>query len=267
MQTPLSRLEARLQHLIEEGTARLFASQDMRNVLISRLAESMQAKVGYDAEGHIIAPHIYTIEVNPLHAADLKGSQSLNEALKSALQQAAEEEEITLTDEPIIHIAPADDLAEGDFRVRSTGLGEGLSETQSFQLPEASPAHQAPAGAFLIVNGANVFPLDQPIVNIGRKSDNQLVIDNSHVSRRHAQLRAIDSHFHFFDLGSTAGSSINSQTVRSAILVPGDVIHLADVPLIYGQDSASAVTQEIHIEKPNSARKGGGTSVTTKPIS
>jgi hypothetical protein len=261
MQNPLNRLEARLQQLIEEGTARIFAGQDMKSLLIQRLADSMHAQVAFDDQGKLIAPHIYTIEVNPMHAADLKANQGLLDALKAALQAAAQEREIGFSDEPVIHIAPAEDVAEGDFRVRSAGLGEAIADTQSLRLAPAAQGHQAPNGAFLIVNGADIFTLDQPIINIGRKSDNQLVIDDAHVSRRHAQLRAIDGHYHFFDLGSTAGSTINGQTVKSAILVPGDVILLASVPLIYGQDSAPAdETQEVRAKPaPSSASTSAGT--------
>ena len=96
------------------------------------------------------------------------------------------------------------------------------------------------------MGGAEIFPLTLPIINIGRKKDNHLVIESPAVSRRHAQLRAISGHYHFFDLGSSGGSKINNSDAKNAILLAGDVINLAGVPLIYGQEAAqtSAVTQE-----------------------
>jgi len=100
-----------------------------------------------------------------------------------------------------------------------------------------------PSAAFLIVAGTEIFPLNLPIVNIGRKSDNHLVIENPQVSRRHAQLRAISGHYHFFDLGSTGGSKVNNQEVKTAALLAGDVISLAGIPLIYGQDAAQSGSQ------------------------
>jgi hypothetical protein len=55
-------------------------------------------------------------------------------------------------------------------------------------------------------------------------------------------------------LGSTGGSRINGAETKSAILLAGDVISLADaVPLIYGQDAAQASeqTQEIRTNGKN----------------
>jgi hypothetical protein len=250
----LNRLEARLQRLIEEGTARLFATQDTKGMLASQLIEAMQAEVSFGSGETLLAPSTYTILVNPEHAAALKSNSALLEDLCGALQHAAAESSIKLSGQPVVHVAPQEGLAEGEFRVRAAGVGESLSQTQTLRKLAESGEHQIPAGAFLIVAGAQIFPLDQPIINIGRKSDNHLVVENPQVSRRHAQLRAIAGHYHFFDLGSTGGSRINGAETKSAILLAGDVISLADaVPLIYGQDAAQASeqTQEIRTNGKN----------------
>ncbi|MQC26322.1 MAG: DUF2662 domain-containing protein [Chloroflexi bacterium] len=264
MKTPFGRLEARLQHFIEEGTARLFSTQDLKSELTSRLAESMHAQVHFDADGQLVAPGTYTIDVSSRLAATLKSNQSLVSSLQAALLSAASDAKIHLDSEPILHIAPNDELAQGEFRVHSTVVGQSLAVTQSLEAQPKVQEVQTPAGAFLIVNGTEIFPLNLPIINIGRKSDNHLAIDDSHISRRHAQLRAIDGHYHFFDLGSTGGSNINGQSSRSAILLPGDVIHLAGVPLIYGQDRATPQeeTQELAVAPQN---KNNRTRASTKP--
>jgi pSer/pThr/pTyr-binding forkhead associated (FHA) protein len=92
-----------------------------------------------------------------------------------------------------------------------------------------------PEDAFVIVDGIRVIPLTQPIVNIGRRVDNTLVIDDPRVSRTHAQLRAINGRYIIFDLNSTGGTFINGERVTQSILYPGDVISLAGADLIYGQ--------------------------------
>lgn len=245
----LNRLEARLQRLIEEGTARLFATQDTKGVLASQLVEAMQAEVSFGSGEALLAPSTYTILANPEHAAGLRSNSALLEELGAVLQAAAAQSAIQLNGQPVLHVAPQEGLAEGQFRVRAAGLGESLSQTQTLRKLNEEDEHQIPVGAFLIVAGAEIFPLNQPIINIGRKNDNHLVIENAQVSRRHAQLRAIAGHYHFFDLGSTGGSRVNGVDVKSAILLAGDVVSLAGVvPLIYGQDAnpESAQTQEIH---------------------
>lgn len=249
-----SRLEARLQRLIEEGTARLFSAQDTRSILASQLIEAMQADVSFSGSEELLAPGTYTILAHPEHAASLRANAALMEELGGALKRAAEASGILLAGEPVFHIAPQDGLTEGEFRVRASGLGESLSQTQSLQALAAAEA-QIPAGAFLIVGGAQIFPLNLPIVNIGRKSDNHLVLENPQVSRRHAQLRAINGHYHFFDLGSTGGSRINNAEVKSAVLLAGDVINLAGVvPLIYGQDAAEEPQQTQEIPPSSNGR-------------
>lgn len=94
-----------------------------------------------------------------------------------------------------------------------------------------------PENAFLIVEGVKVYPLSQTVVNIGRRLDNQLVIDDPRVSRNHAQLRAIKGRFVVFDLNSTGGTFVNGQRASQSVLYPGDVISLAGVTLIFGQDN------------------------------
>jgi hypothetical protein len=242
MSQSLNRLEARLQRLIEEGTARLFASQDTRGLLASRLIESMQAEVSFGEGDLLLAPATYTIHANSEHAAALKSNKQLLDELRKALTQAAAESGVQLAGEPVLHIAPEDNLAAGEFRVRCAGMGESLGNTQSLN-PATLATHMIPKGAFLIVGGSQIFPLNMPIINIGRKSDNQLVVDHPQISRRHAQLRAISGHYHFFDLGSTGGSKVNGVSVKSVALLAGDVINLAGVPLIYGQDASQGLSQ------------------------
>lgn len=240
MNSSLSRFEARIQRFIEEGTARLFSSQDTKSNLAASLIEAMQAEVHF-AEGDIlVAPSIYTIQASAEHAASLKANHPVLDEIKAALLLAAGQSGIQIPGELILHVVPQEDLPAGEFRVRCSGAGENITQTQSLRKAVEPASYQIPAGAFLIVGGTEIFPLNLPIVNIGRKNDNHLVIENPQVSRRHAQLRAISGHYHFFDLGSTGGSKINNLEVKTAALLAGDVINLAGVPLIYGQDAAQS---------------------------
>jgi len=92
-----------------------------------------------------------------------------------------------------------------------------------------------PKKAFLIVNGADIFPLEKKVINIGRMEDNDIVLPNAHISRYHAQLRAGEGSFLLVDLNSTSGTSINGEKITRKVLAPGDVISMAGIPIIYGQ--------------------------------
>jgi pSer/pThr/pTyr-binding forkhead associated (FHA) protein len=89
--------------------------------------------------------------------------------------------------------------------------------------------------------------LNGGVVNIGRRPDNHLVIDDARISRLHAQLRLVRGRYMLFDLESTGGTFINGERIRQHTLRPGDVISLAGVPLVYGQDddSAGSDTQQL----------------------
>ena len=93
-----------------------------------------------------------------------------------------------------------------------------------------------PDNAYLFIEaGEKVYPLSVSLINIGRRLENQIVIDDSRVSRNHAQLRAIKGSFVLFDLNSTGGTFVNGARISQAELHAGDVISLAGVALIFGQ--------------------------------
>ena len=97
---------------------------------------------------------------------------------------------------------------------------------------ELKDANQATG--FLIVDGSKVITIDKPVINIGRKSDNHIVINNEYVSRHHAQVRMIEGRYVIQDLNSTVGTSVNGERIDQHYLNPGDVISLGGVPIIFG---------------------------------
>jgi len=107
-------------------------------------------------------------------------------------------------------------------------------ETNTNNEPESNDA--IPENAFLIIEGMKIHPLKESVINVGRKLENHVVIDDPRISRTHAQLRVIKGHFVLFDLNSTGGTFVNGQRTSRTVLYPGDVISLAGVTLVFGQD-------------------------------
>ncbi|MFF7356507.1 FHA domain-containing protein [Streptomyces filipinensis] len=71
----------------------------------------------------------------------------------------------------------------------------------------------------------SVRPLPARSVRIGRAADNDLVVEDLVVSRRHAELRArTDGTYEIVDLGSHNGTYLNGRPVTRAPVRPGDIV-------------------------------------------
>ena len=62
--------------------------------------------------------------------------------------------------------------------------------------------------------------------SFGRMPENDLVIADPNVSRRHAEIRPIGPSFVIVDLGSTNGTKVNGATVSQHTLRSGDKISI-----------------------------------------
>jgi hypothetical protein len=91
------------------------------------------------------------------------------------------------------------------------------------------------ADAFLIIQGRQHIALDRPVTRIGRRMDNDIVLDLPSISRQHAQIRWRQRYFALYDVSRHGQTAVNGVPVREHILRPGDVIALSDVMLVYGE--------------------------------
>lgn len=80
-------------------------------------------------------------------------------------------------------------------------------------------------------------PLDREQVTIGRKPDNDVVIDNPAVSGHHAKLSRVQSVFFLEDLGSTNGTFVNEKKIDKRQLKDGDRVTIGKHVLIYEDEA------------------------------
>lgn len=235
----LDELESRLQSLVEGGAARLFSGYAPDKDLAHRLVDAMLSQSRQNSEGKFIAPNLFILSVHPDHATLLRQEEKFFEELTHQLQNTGEQAGLNFLSPPVIRIAEDPDIALYHYRVSAQVSLENLAHTTDILVETDPETQNLPPNAFLILNGTQVIPLDQSVINIGRRPDNHIVIDDPRVSRVHAQIRAIKGRFVIFDLDSTGGTFVNSQQIHQSTLFPGDVISLAGYPLVYGQDSTS----------------------------
>jgi hypothetical protein len=237
MKAHLDRLERELKNLVEGSLASLLNSRLTASAVASQLAKAMQEVVKRDDNGRMYGPDQFALTLHPDDAQTLLTKlPGVQQSLGEGLTVAARESGLLLALDPHVTIAADPTLARWEIRVVAWHSGSPLEFTHPMPRAESQAVNPLPEGAFLIVNGTGHFPLDRPVVNIGRRLDNQLILDNPHVSRTHAQLRARKGRFVIFDLGSTSGTKVNSRLIKQHTLRTGDVITIAGVRLVYGED-------------------------------
>lgn len=232
----LSQLETHLQKLVEGSTARLFSDPKASSDLASQLAGAMRDGVLPGVDGELVAPNLYTIQVHPDLASEIEGDAILLEHIRGSIRELCREAGLVLDGPLVIRIEAQEASKPGEFQVLAENSQEDLPSTVSHEVKLAEALEAIPENAFLIVNGTQVYQLNKAVVNIGRREDNHLVIDDKRVSRLHAQLRASGGRYLVFDLDSTGGTWVNGERIRQQALKPGDVISLSGLPLVFGQD-------------------------------
>jgi hypothetical protein len=233
----LSRLEERMETLVEGTFARLFPGRLQPRDIALQLARALE-----DSLSNGTPAVRYAVRLNPADAQGLLGEQPrLAEVLAEELVTAARETRLTLPNTPEILFLP--DAMIKPRSVVVTAETAPLTDTAATPVPAHSPTSPiAPPRAFLILEGERTLPLDQPIVSLGRRLDNHIILDDARVSRAHAQLRLRFGRYMLYDLGSTGGTFVNGQRIHECVLRPGDVISLAGVSIIYGEDDAEPPT-------------------------
>lgn len=237
MKIKFTKLETRIQELIEIRMVGILPGVQIETSTIRHLATAMQTNI-VEHNGTRTAPNIFTLVVSPNATAHWQNPQLL-EVLREALQIVGREADLEFAAPPTLSVAADASIAAGEVRVVASHKVEGIGPTDVViqnPAPETDE-NKIPENAFLIIDGRKVFPLNGLVVNIGRRLENHLAIDDPRVSRTHAQLRAIKGRYVLFDLNSTGGTFINGQRTSQSILYPGDVISLAGVSLVFGQDN------------------------------
>ena len=85
------------------------------------------------------------------------------------------------------------------------------------------------------------YPLDKERITIGRRSVNDIRIDNLAVSGEHAAIITIDNDSFLEDLESTNGTMVNGQVIKKHVLQQGDVIEIGKYRLKYENGAQDGV--------------------------
>jgi hypothetical protein len=162
-----------------------------------------------DVKGRRIVPNDFTVMLNPV---DHAGFADIEDALVSELAEAARE---YAREEGYHFMGPVTVTLAVDNNLRSGRFGI------------VSQLKQATAGPGM---GSLVLPSGQRVdlgstVTVGRLPECTISVNDSNISRRHAEIRAGSSAFVVVDLGSTNGTLVNGVKIDGEHrLADGDII-------------------------------------------
>ena len=235
MSIQLNDIEQRLQTLIEANLINSLPEPLTRDWIASLLANALRANITTQNlfEPGILIPTEYLLVVHPSKLAKWQEEPDLMGVLTRIIRSVANDLGIRFSQPPTMAIVSDPSIAVDNLDIR-INRPESIAETQNMTTNNEDTPVRA---GFLIIGGTNVFTLDRAVTNIGRRLDNHLVIDDPRISRYHAQIRYVRNHFLIFDLNSTGGTFVNGQRATQSILYPGDVISLAGLPVVFGQDT------------------------------
>lgn len=265
MKEILDQIESYLEKLVEGSSDRIFKTVDAEKKLIHEIMDAMGETIYSDGRGNFLAPNNYSLNVPVENLEEVRSAQPVIDRLSEKITQAAKNYGININGLVTISVFPDKDLAPGKFTFRAIWKDDLLAETAPTTLVSDSihALHSIPR-AFLIVGGTQIFTLQDEIIDIGRQLENHLVVNDPRVSRKHAQIRVIKGRHILFDLGSSGGTKVNNKSIKQVSLHPGDVITLAGVPLVYGHDSVSSMTDTKEYTPPERNEASGASTTTNK---
>jgi len=235
MALQLDDVEKRLQSLIEVHLTRYLPGPTYQDRIAQRISEALYACPAIQETGK--TPNEFALIVHPSTLDQWNKEPMLMQGLTRIFRLVMDELGVKFETSPTLTIVTDPQVEIDDLRIRML-KNVNVAETQDMkeggdQMDDAPPAKPA----FLIVGGTKVFTVQTAVTNIGRRLDNHLVVNDPRVSRYHAQIRCARGRFIIFDLNSTGGTYVNGQRTNQSVLYPGDVISLAGLPIIFGQDN------------------------------
>lgn len=204
------------------------------------LAEEIDRSVKEGEPGRMYAPDQYTLSFFPRDQEPwVSLASQLRQDLARCVRSAVKACGLLAVRDPHITLASDPALLTHQIRVIAWHSRDPVKVSKTLPVSQEGTPENPPAGAFVVVGGRQHFLFRSGNVTIGRRQDNDLVLEDPHVSRAHAEIRLENNRYVLMDLQSTVGTLVNGRRTQRHPLTPGDVISIAGIQLIYGEDGGS----------------------------
>ncbi|MBU6422785.1 MAG: FHA domain-containing protein [Chloroflexota bacterium] len=250
----MDRVERVASQILEGWTARIFRTRMQPVQLAKRLIRAMESHQTISLQKTFV-PNSYVVSLSPTDFAQFEPyRRSLERDLSEALLGAARERSFTLLAFPSVEVERADDVARGDVRVSCALVDASGDEVApgSSELGSVAAGHttvldrdallrerpRAPKGFLEVPAERRRLALGAEPLAIGRDVENDLVLDDRRVSRRHAEIRLRLGRYTLYDLQSTNGTFVNGRRVAEVALSDGDRITIGGSEIVVQQEGA-----------------------------
>jgi hypothetical protein len=239
MKSRLDLIESTFKSLFE-GDSMIFPWMDERSAFLHHLIEAIEeCLIDVQSETDALPIH-YSLYLNAEVKHSMESQPNWNSILQQFFTDVASELDLRFENNPEITLVSRNSLQKGEVQLRAipNNPENGRTSVVPVMAAYSSASPNTEIRAMLILEDEKCFPLEKPVINIGRKSSNHLVLNDLRVSRTHAQIRAMKDGFILFDIGSSGGTYVNGERVNQRVLKPGDVISIAGIKLIYAEENA-----------------------------
>jgi FHA domain-containing protein len=241
----LRNLENKIAGLVEGTFGRVFRTR-VRPVEIARkLAREMDEHKTVSVSRTYV-PNEFVVWLSPEDRQSFEGvEREVRDELVAYLLEHARRERLALVSRPEITFDTDDRLRLGEFGIQArlvrpaadaveqadhghTMVYSAAARTQE-DLHEARAARQ---GRPMLVAEGKRYAIGPGGATIGRSRECDIVLADSNVSRRHAELRPSGGGWTITDLGSTNGVRVNGRDVRPrepVAIAPGDRVDVGTV--------------------------------------
>ncbi|MEN9937089.1 MAG: hypothetical protein RLZZ387_3668 [Chloroflexota bacterium] len=234
----LSRFESLMENMVEGSVARLFRSPVQPAEIAKRLERAMETHQTISVK-RIIVPNVYRAFLNPQDMTAFAPIRAeVEREMATYLADLAQERGFSMLEHPRVELASDAGVPRRSIQVvaetqAATG-GDANSQTQVIQPAQSQAAPTARARLLLSSRGGtHVIPLESTLLTVGRGLNNDIILEDTRVSRHHAQLRYRARRFWVTDTGSTNGTFVNGEQVTERALRDGDIISLGGLELMF----------------------------------
>lgn len=231
----LDRFERAVERVLNGAFAKAFRSEVKPVEIASAVRRDMDERAAAVSRERTVVPNEFIIDLSPADFARVRewGEDALAEEIATAATEHAASQEYAFVGPVGVRFDEHDELATGQFHVRSATRRGAVAPATS---TAASPRHP-----ILDIDGQR-YLLTGPVTVIGRGSDADIVVDDSGVSRKHLEIRVTPAGVIATDLGSTNGTFVEGHRVDAATLVDGNTITIGRTRIMFwtGADEPEA---------------------------